>query len=246
MFSALDEKDLEIVIDAMQEFKATPGQVVIKEGDDGDFLYVVETGELKCTKHFPDKPEPTFFKNYVPGEAFGELALLYNAPRAASITANVDCLLWGLDRQTFNHIVKDAAVRNREMYDEFLKKVPLLSSMDSYERTTLADALIKKTLKKGEAVITEGEEGDTFFFVVEGEAQAWKLIGGEEKKVMDYKLGEYFGERALIKNEPRAATIKASSDELKVVELQRDTFARLLGPLEDILKRNMEVYAKFM
>ena len=94
----------------MQEFRVNKDQKVIVEGDDGDFLYVVEQGELRCTKHFPGNAEPTFFKNYVPGEAFGELALLYNAPRAASITANEECLLWGLDRKTFSHIVKDAAI----------------------------------------------------------------------------------------------------------------------------------------
>ena len=51
-----------------------------------------------------------FLKIYEPGEAFGELALLYNAPRAASIKAKTDCLLWALDRNTFNHIVKDASM----------------------------------------------------------------------------------------------------------------------------------------
>jgi len=65
-------------------------------------------------------------KIYYPGEAFGELALLYNAPRAASIKAKTDCTLFALDRETFNHIVKDAARKKREKYEDALKKVAIL------------------------------------------------------------------------------------------------------------------------
>jgi len=53
--------------------------------------------------------KPTFLKNYVPGEAFGELALLYNAPRAATITSLENSKLYSLDRNTFNCIVKGSA-----------------------------------------------------------------------------------------------------------------------------------------
>lgn len=57
----------------------------------------------------PGESQPKHLKSYEPGEAFGELALLYNAPRAATIVAKTDSSLWVLDRNTFNHIVKDAA-----------------------------------------------------------------------------------------------------------------------------------------
>lgn len=71
---------------------------------------------------------------YEPGEAFGELALLYNAPRAATITSIDEALLYALDRATFNHIVKDAAIRKRDKYENFLKQINLLETMDDYER----------------------------------------------------------------------------------------------------------------
>lgn len=104
---------MNIVINAMQECRYNPGDFVIKQGDNGEILYVVESGALDCFKLFAGKTEETFLKTYQPGEAFGELALLYNAPRAATIKAKENSLLWGLDRLTFNNIVKDSAMRNR-------------------------------------------------------------------------------------------------------------------------------------
>ena len=109
MFNALDVNELNIVLDAVEEVKVQNGDKVIVEGDAGDCMYVLNTGSLACTKVFPGATEPKHLKDYVPGEAFGELALLYNAPRAATITSTAESTLMKLDRGTFNNIVKDAA-----------------------------------------------------------------------------------------------------------------------------------------
>ena len=61
---------------------------------------------------------------------------------------------------------------------------------------------------------------------------------------MEYKVGDYFGERALIKNEPRAANVIAKTDCI-IVTMDRHSVERLLGPLEVMLKRNFEMYEKF-
>lgn len=86
---------------------------MIVQGEEGESLYVVDSGTLRCTKRFGDSSEETFLKQYVSGEAFGELALLYNARRAASITAESDCVLLSLDRESFKHIVQDATMQRR-------------------------------------------------------------------------------------------------------------------------------------
>ena len=81
--------------------------------------------------------------------------------------------------------------------------------------------------------------------IMEGEATATKTINGAEQEVMQYKEGSYFGELALLRGEPRAANVIAKS-KLKTVSLNRDSFMRLLGPLEEILKRNLSAYMNYM
>lgn len=107
-----------------------PGDTVISQGENGNDLYVVEEGSLACSKIFDGETTEKYLRDYNPGDAFGELALLYNAPRAATIRAVTDSHLWALDRGTFNQIVQGASTEKREKYEEFLSNVPLLEKMD--------------------------------------------------------------------------------------------------------------------
>ena len=115
LFNSLEDKDLQTVIDSFEEKKYKAGENVITQGDEGDVLYLVDSGELDCEKVFKAGDPPTFLKKYHAGESFGELALLYNAPRAATIRATTDSTCWALDRECFNNIVKTAAIKRREI-----------------------------------------------------------------------------------------------------------------------------------
>lgn len=247
IFSALDDAERDIVVDAMEERIANPGDLVISQGEDGDELFVVDSGKLACSKVHVEGQDPKFLKNYEAGEAFGELALLYNAPRAATIKALVPSKLWVLDRGTFNHIVKDSVVRRRDRYQDLLGQVELLENMDAYERSQLVDAFKATSFTKGEYVIREGDWGELFYIIVSGSAVATKTLkpGHPPQQVKSYSEGCYFGELALLRGEPRAANVIAGSN-LKCVTLDRQAFKRLLGPLEDILKRNAAKYEGYI
>ena len=150
MFQSLNDQEFIIVVDAMEEKRYAAGDTVITQGEDGAELFVVENGVLSCSKLFSGKTEATFLKKYEAGDAFGELALLYNAPRAATIVSDTDSLLWCLDRETFNHIVKDSSRKRREKYENFLAQVKILESMEPYERSVLSDAFVEEKFKAGD------------------------------------------------------------------------------------------------
>lgn len=244
MFNSLSSEDLEIVVDAMEEKRYKKNDTVIEQNADGDELFVVGEGKLHCYR--TEKGETNLVKTYSPGDYFGELALLYNAPRAATIKAIKDnVVLYSLDRLTFNHIVKDSAMKRREKYEEILKLVRILDSLDNNERMKLIDSISEMRFKQGEYIIRQGEPGNNFFFIMEGRAVAKKLNADQQEiKVMDYKAGDYFGEISLIKNQPRAANVIAETD-LVALFLERQMFNRVLGPLKEILKRNMKSYVHF-
>jgi cAMP-dependent protein kinase regulator len=223
LFASLDDQEFNIIIGAMKEVLVKPGERIINQKDDGDSLYVIEVGEFNCIIKFEDGSEKCV-KTCGPNDVFGELALLYNTPRAASVESTSDSICWQLDRQTFNAIVKETAQNKRARYDSFLSNVPLLSSMDSYERSQLADALKVQNFADGATIVTQGDVGNTFYIIEEGAAIAVK----DETKVMDYSVGDYFGELALIKNQARAATVMAQGA-TKVLSIDSQTFKRLLN-----------------
>lgn len=242
LFQALEKKDLATIILAFQEKVVEPGETVIQEGEDGQSMLLIEEGVTECFKKQND--EQKLVKTCVAGDIFGELALLYNCPRAATVVCKDKATLWELDRETFNNIVKDAAAGRRETLSHFLKEVPLFSSIDEYELMTIADAMKVLVLEEGTEIIKQGDSGDCFFIVMEGECVAMKAFveGQEPQKVMTHKLGDYFGELSLISNAPRAASVVASTPNVQLMSMDRKTFKRLMGPIVDILRREAVRY----
>jgi len=227
MFAALEQKEMEIILMAMKETPFKAAEQVIKEGENGDYLFVIEKGQLDCMKG------DTVVKVVQEGDVFGELALLYNCPRAADVVAKDECVCWRLDRDTFNNIVKEASVKQRERYDKFLKSVTILANIGDYERSQICDALKGETFAKGAVIVKQDEPGDKFYIVEEGSLYAEK----NSEKVMDYKAGDYFGELALLKNQPRAASVIVGSENAKVLSMSRSAFIKMLGPLSDLLSQ---------
>lgn len=127
-------------------------------------------------------------------------------------------------------------------YEEFLKQVPGLSSLANHERGRIAEALEEVSYPTDHLIVKEGDDGDTFFIVRTGTVVVSKLDdAGKDEEINRYKPGDYFGERSLINNEARAASIRCLGP-VDCLCLNREAFSLLLGPLEDILKKRIETY----
>lgn len=241
LFSHLDDSEKSDIFDAMQPFNYKAGETIIQQGEEGDFFYIIDQGEVevyvnnKCVTSISD------------GGSFGELALIYGTPRAATIKAKAECKLWAIDRKTYRRILMGSTIKKRKMYEEFLSKVKILHELDQWERLTVADALEPVQFNDGDNIVVQGEKGNDFFIIVEGTAVVYQKPSDDEAAVEVSKLGpsDYFGEIALLFDRPRAATVKAKGP-LKCVKMDRNRFERVLGPISDILKRNVAQYNSFI
>ncbi|XP_066155093.1 cAMP-dependent protein kinase type I regulatory subunit isoform X3 [Euwallacea fornicatus] len=241
LFSHLDENERSDIFDAMFPVTFLPGEVIIQQGDEGDNFYVIDQGEVEV--YVNNELVVTIGE----GGSFGELALIYGTPRAATVKAKTDVKLWGIDRDSYRRILMGSTIRKRKMYEEFLARVSILENLDKWERLTVADALEPVSFEDSETIVRQGEPGDDFYIIVEGSAVVkQKRAEGEEPREVG-RLGpsDYFGEIALLLDRPRAATVVACGP-LKCVKLDRARFERVLGPCADILKRNISQYNSFV
>lgn len=153
--------------------------------------------------------------------------------------------LWALERKAFKAILMKSTTDKRNKYREFLSEVEMLSQLNDYEKLTIADSLNEESFDDGKVVCRQGEPGDTFYIVKEGTAVCTQTDAkGQQLEVARLSAGQYFGEIALLTSKSRQATV-AAEGELAVLSLDRKTFKRVMGPMENILKRNMEQYTKY-
>ena len=131
-------------------------------------------------------------------------------------------------------LTPEAATRRVSLVRQVLKSL----STDQLQR--LADVLTEVKVKPGEFVIKQGEEGDTFYIISDGKAEVTKndpKAGPKGKVVGEITQGQYFGERALLNKEPRAANVVAAgTGQLKLLSISKDSFEEVLGPLADIIQ----------
>lgn len=244
LFKSIDRGQLKTVLDAMFERVVKESEIVIKQGDDGDNFYVISEGKYDI--FVKDGKNEKLVAQLDGKGSFGELALMYNCPRAATIIAKSPGKLWCLDQAAFRKIIVTAQAKKRKLFEDLLENVPMLSELTPYERMNLADSLDTQIFDDEDRIIKEGDEAHNMFFIMEGTVRVAildKTDPSKEKEVLRQHAGQYFGELALVTKKPRAACVYAVGP-VTVAVLDSGAFERLLGPCVDVMKRNFDNYEK--
>uniref|UniRef100_A0A673HZR0 cAMP-dependent protein kinase type II-beta regulatory subunit-like n=1 Tax=Sinocyclocheilus rhinocerous TaxID=307959 RepID=A0A673HZR0_9TELE len=224
LFKNLDQEQMSEVLDGMFEKVVVTGEHIIDQDDDGDNFYVIERGTFDITLKVDGTTRTV--GSYDDRGSFGELALMYNTLRAATIIATSSGALWCL-------------------VSHFCHHVPGLLFME---------ALICHSIKKEKksvyltTLFSQGDLADSFYIVESGHvritmkrSKSKNDAEDEEVEIATCSRGQYFGELALVTNKPRAASAYAM-DSVKCLVMDVQAFERLLGPCMDIMKRNIANY----
>ncbi|XP_042901923.1 cGMP-dependent protein kinase 1-like [Parasteatoda tepidariorum] len=230
----LDSSQVREIVDCMYSQYFSKGTQVIRQGDVGSHLYVSAEGELKVLK------DNKVIGSVGPGKAFGELAILYNCTRTATVEASEDAKIWVMDRKAFHTIMMKTGLQRQEDNIKFLKSVPLLKNLKDEILAKIADVLEVDFYPSGEYIIREGGSGDTFYIISKGKVIVTRRRFDIEEEIRCLGKGDYFGERALLNEDKRTANVVAAHPGVECLALNRESFKELIGDLRELQDKQYE------
>ncbi len=219
------------------------GATVVRQGDEGDRFYVIARGAARVLVE-DVRGERVAVARLAAGDGFGEAALLRHEPRSATVVAEAPTLLLVLERDTFAAVLQErpeliAAVIARQEDLRLVREVPLFAHLTAPQVAALCRRLRPVRVAAGEAVLRQGEAGDRFYLVRDGELEVRREqgAGGEDEVVARLSRGDTFGEVALLLDVPRTATVRATRDS-DLLGLERADFHALLAGVQALAERS--------
>jgi len=266
LFKSCTDEDLDDYVNAFKPENYQAGDIIIKQGDEGDVFYIVETGETqvyiknesKITKSAEEKEsdeeeereedaesDQLLVNTLGPGASFGELALLYNTKRAATIKASTYTRVWSIDRFVYQAIKQVNSKAFTAQVVEFLQTVSIgdivLSDIFSFsDFQKLATIMKVERYAPQKIIMTQGESGSKFYLILNGSVGVWVMKDSRAStfpgdRVATLGNGKYFGEKALLAETPRNASV-ISDDEVTCLWLGRADFLSMFGNLHEFEK----------
>ena len=212
------------------------GTVIVRQGERGDEFFVIAQGEAVVL--IRDAGEDALVERKGAGDFFGERALLGGGVRQATVKAVAPMRLLAFDQRVFWNelggvVAWESQVRAALQERERLRTVPLFSDATPRQLDLLAVKLGVQAFQRGDQLMRQGERGDAFYIVREGQVDVVARENGRARRLSVLGPGEYFGEVALLRDQPRMATVRGKT-EGSVWRLERQDFRDLLGRYLDL------------
>ena len=215
------------------------GEALIREGEQGKEFFVIAAGSARVTK-LVDGVDQTLAELF-DGSIFGEMALVSDAPRAASVvaTSEIEVLVFSRDalhmaaadaeplRAALDHFSRERLLQNLLATSAFFRP------LDPQQRVDLARRFTAHSFAPGTEIVHEGEMGKGLFVLLQGEVDISKIDRNDKVLLATLKPGALFGEISLVFDRPATATVTAASNTV-VLFLNREYFTRLAAAVPQI------------
>ena len=221
---------------ALEETVFSEGEQIVRQGDVGISFFIIEEGTVRCTQVKSTGIEVNLI-TLKSGDYFGEMALMLNETRHANVYAiDKSVKLLTLDKEKFELLLGDVQeLLAKRMRIRILQSVPLLAKLPEVKLAKLSGVMRVQAFTDGQYILKQGEEGSRFYIINEGEVRCTQVdSSGTETELIKLRAQEFFGEKALITNEPRKANVIACGP-VECLVLDRSSFQTLLAEVQDDL-----------
>jgi len=239
MFMHLNTEQKLLVIEQMYKEEIKADTDLITQGDiDAQTFYVVASGAFNVYVN------NALVLKVPKGGCFGELALMYKAPRAATVRAVEDSTVWTVERNAFRRALAEHAQEKLTKNLKWLREFDLFQPLLENELVLIDTALTEVTYKQNTQIIKQGDAGDKFYIIKKGTALWTRQDPESGDKSSGSCENQYFGELALKEAQGgvRQATVVAGPGGVTCLEMSRKDFHDLLGPLEELMDRKAQKY----
>ena len=246
LFASCSDKDIAAMVTALQSQRVPAGRQVIRQGERGNRVYLVRSGEIEVWRR-DESGRERLVAELRRGDYCGEYALLRGEPYDATYRAAIDSELLVMSRSDFNRLVRDRMAMRGQVERSaetvaLLARIPVFAEASHMELTRLSACLRRGRVAPGEVLIRQGQPGRAFFVVVEDSLTVVGEWGTPQERVLaELGVGEYAGEISLLLDQPAIATVVGGSEGAVLLGLLRDDFevfirshARALRRLEQV------------
>lgn len=232
LFHRFDEDELAVIASIVSSRTYGAGEAIIIQDDEGDQAYVIQRGRVEVLVE-DETGESHTVAQLAEGDFFGELALLEDAPRSATVKAIDEVAVLLLERPVFERSVERSGGAREKLSEtvralRLIQQMPLFEEFSSGEAATVATQFRMERFDKDEDVVTHGEIGGKFYVIQSGSADVVIPENGSEKVIGTLRPQDFFGEIGLLFEVPRTATVRAT-EPLTVFALNRTDFLELVG-----------------